>query len=322
MQTRSTPINNDSPTVFQRDDVTPKAIDFVTAPPVTVATVPPSDPASCALDVTVPPADTVLHSSVDAAIPGETTTPGCTDSAVIAATTTPGGCTDSAVPTAASNGVPSVVTTNATVTTAHSLASSNSSMVENAEFSDSEGEDDDLDSALAHASACSTTPGMTRAAIASIHSDGYCSKKRAVIRSFIENLADRAPKYNKFLKTTNRYPDWFVFDGPVENVFVMLSPSGSGDRMKKIKTLSEMLIDWVDGLEMKKTGGKKKKWHAPSTLNVMVRSLLAGCKDFFGWEFSISDFKFDGGFNAYFKDLVETRRKEDVSEFLKKVILF
>jgi hypothetical protein len=171
---------------------------------------------------------------------------------------------------------------------------------------------------MAHASACGTTPGMSRAVSTSVHSDGYCSKKRAVIRSFVASLSDMGPKYQKFLKTTTKYPEFFVQEGPIEALFVLLCPT-SADRNKKVRTLSEMLIDWVDSLEIKKKASGRKKWHAPSTLNVMVRSLLAACKDFFGWEYAISDFKFDGGFNGYFKDLIETRRKEDVSEFLEKL---
>jgi hypothetical protein len=183
------------------------------------------------------------------------------------------------------------------------LALSNSSVAEDLEFSDSGNKVEDLDSALAHTSACGTTPGMSCAASTSVHSDGYCNKKYVVIRSFVANLSNRGPKYAKFLKTTSKYPDFF-YKGPIEVVFVMLSPM-SGDKKKKVQTLSEMLVDWVDSLKLKKKARGKKKWHTPSTLNVMVRSLLAAYKNFYGWEYATSDFKFDGGF----KDEMTTKDK-------------
>jgi hypothetical protein len=312
MITRSATTTNATPLASQRDNaviVTPLA-EASSVPIDTCHTSPSVDTSSTLNPVTAavanPPVgatQTVVHRSSQGGLTPSVTVPQMALGLDVNSSVT--------VPT-------SIVTTtssNSTVTTAHSVASSNSNA---AGLFDSDDDLDDLDSALAHASACTKTPGMTRASKASIHSDAYCNKKRAVIRSFVASLAARGTKYQKFLKTSRAYPDWFIADGPLEAVFVLLSPQQEGERMKKIKTLSEMLIDWVDGLELKVKDGKKK-WHAPSTINVMVRSLLAACKDFFGWEFSIADFKFDGGFNAYFKDVVEARRKQDVSEFLKKM---
>jgi hypothetical protein len=208
--------------------------------PVTaVADVPTDSPTSVAV-ATTPVAITDRH-TLDPVMPTVATVPSSTNAAVT--------CNTSCIP--------SIVTTQTAVTTAHLLALSNSSVAEDLEFSDSGNKVEDLDSALAHTSACGTTPGMSCAASTSVHSDGYCNKKYVVIRSFVANLSNRGPKYAKFLKTTSKYPDFF-YKGPIEVVFVMLSPM-SGDKKKKVQTLSEMLVDWVDSLKLKKKARGKKK---------------------------------------------------------------
>ena len=175
----------------------------------------------------------------------------------------------------------------------------------------------DLNAAVAVAESCSQTPGMRYAAGSSIHSSGYCSKKKIVIRNFIEGLRLAAPKYNAFLKRASNVPEWFTYEAD-EAVFVLLSPFEK-NKKKKIRILNEMLIDWVNGM-VKTPSAKEAKeskasarWHSPGTLSTTVRSFLAATKEFFGWDFMVSDFKFDGGFNAFFKQLVEDRRKIDVS---------
>lgn len=60
-------------------------------------------------------------------------------------------------------------------------------------------ESPDLSSAVAEALSCEQSPGMRYAAGSSIHSAGYCHKKKIVIRNFIEGLRRAAPKYNGFL---------------------------------------------------------------------------------------------------------------------------
>ena len=175
----------------------------------------------------------------------------------------------------------------------------------------------DLNTAVAVAESCSQTPGMRYAAGSSIHSTGYCSKKKLVIKNFLEGLKLAAPKYNAFLKRPSNVPEWFTYE-PDEAVFVLLSPFEL-NKKKKIKILNEMLIDWVNGMVKSPSKKEKKemkassKWHSPSTLSTTIRSFLAATKEFFGWDFMVSDFKFDGGFNAFFKQLVDDRRKIDVS---------
>ena len=173
----------------------------------------------------------------------------------------------------------------------------------------------DLSAAVAEAQSCGQSAGMRIAAGSSIHSAGYCNKKKIVIRNFIEGLRAAAPKYNAFLKPPAYVPEYFTYS-PAEAVFVLLSPYEK-DKRKKVKILNEMLIDWVNGMVKTHTRKKKKasaNWHSPATISTIVRSFLAATKEFFGWEFLVSDFKFIGGFNAFFKQLVEERRKIDVSD--------
>ena len=143
------------------------------------------------------------------------------------------------------------------------------------------------------------------------------ARKKLVIKNFLEGLKLAAPKYNAFLKRPSNVPEWFTYE-PDEAVFVLLSPFEL-NKKKKIKILNEMLIDWVNGMVKSPSKKEKKemkassKWHSPSTLSTTIRSFLAATKEFFGWDFMVSDFKFDGGFNAFFKQLVDDRRKIDVS---------
>ena len=183
-----------------------------------------------------------------------------------------------------------------------------------------------LDSALASSNNSSKTAGKILSTGQTVHSEGYCTRKKRYIRSFLESLKKEAPTWNAFLKPTREIPDFFQLEeedgGTIEAVFVLLYPGDGVDRNKKVRTLSDMLIDWVNNLELTEgRGGKKKekdgstpkKWHAPATINVMIRSFLAATKDFFGWDFAISEFNHVGGFNAFLKNLFDQRQKIDVS---------
>jgi hypothetical protein len=194
-------------------------------------------------------------------------------------------------------------------------------------YEEEEGEDIlNLDTALAHANNSSKTAGKKLASGQTVHTEGYCTRKKRYIRSFIEALKKEAPKWNAFLKPTREIPDFFQLQEEeggttIEAVFILLYPGDGMDRNKKVRTLSDMLVDWVNNLEITEgKGGKKKekegtskKWHAPATINVMIRSFLAATKDFFGWDFAISEFNHVGGFNAFLKNLFAERQKIDVS---------
>ena len=181
-----------------------------------------------------------------------------------------------------------------------------------------------LDAALAQSKTRNKTAGQRLAEGQTVHSEEYGIRKKRYIRNFLDALK-KEEKWKAFLKPTREVPDFFEVEeegGTVEAVFVLLYPGNGMDRNKKVRTLSDMLIDWVNGMEISEgRGGKKnkekegiaKRWHAPATINVMIRSFLAATKDCYGWDFAISEFNHVGGFNAFLKNLFDQRQKIDVS---------
>lgn len=74
-----------------------------------------------------------------------------------------------------------------------------------------------------------------------------------------------------------------------------------------------MLIDWTSMLR-KKRGGTKDKSYSPATLNMKMQSFFFATREYYNWDFVYADFKFDGGFNGFFKALCAKRQKENVSK--------
>ena len=112
---------------------------------------------------------------------------------------------------------------------------------------------------------------------------------------------------------TRFLPPSFINTPPeVELLFVALS--GKTDKTRKCKLMSDMLIDWVGGLRLTRSSKSGNFYHQPCTINVMVRTLLAAMKEYFNCEFTVNDFKFDGGYAAFFPLICEQRQKKDVSE--------
>ena len=92
---------------------------------------------------------------------------------------------------------------------------------------------------------------------ASVTTEEYGRKKKRVVREFIKSLKRETPKYDMYLESIpeNLVPTIFPdLDRPTEAIFLLLSNSDY-ERSKKVKVLSEMLIDWVNGLRLK---NKKK----------------------------------------------------------------
>ena len=139
----------------------------------------------------------------------------------------------------------------------------------------------------------------------SSNSDSYALRKRKVVNEFLEGLASAAPRYNHMLKKTLNVPSYFP---PGEHAVVFVALSGEDNKRKKVLILNDMLIDWI-GNKKKNDGG----YPSPGTINSGMRAFFAFTKDTFNWHFSSSDFKFDGGFNGFFKSLCKSRQKEDVS---------
>ncbi len=97
-------------------------------------------------------------------------------------------------------------------------------------------------------------------------------------------------------------------------MFVVLS--GEGDRSRKVKLLNAMLMDWVMGKRKSRqvndnTNGSE--FHSPATLNTETRVFLASTKLYFDWHFTLDDFKFDGGYCGWFKELMNQRQRKNVS---------
>ena len=173
----------------------------------------------------------------------------------------------------------------------------------------------DLAAAVASARSCVKTAGAEMAKDATVCTVSYAKDRKRVVNNFIEALRKEAPKYNRFLKKTSCVPTFFHSDKPVEVVFVMLSDANDkSKRIEKVRILNEMLIDWVAGMKLKRSGKKVfKKWHSPASINVTIRKFLSAAKEYCAWDYTIAEFSFEGGFNAFFSKLCEKRQREDVS---------
>ena len=162
-----------------------------------------------------------------------------------------------------------------------------------------------LDQIIEDLAAAPVTAGAAFASSTSVCSPQYSKKKERTISEFKFALKKMSPKYDEILKPAVHVPSFFVKKN-VESLFVVLS--GQGDKRKKVQVLNEMLIDWV-AEKSNKNGG----YPTPATITNSVRTLLAATKDQFSWDFSMNDFKFDGGFNGFFKHLCAERQRMDVS---------
>ena len=61
------------------------------------------------------------------------------------------------------------------------------------------------------------------------------------------------------------------------------------------------------------TKGHTSAYPTPGTLNAVIQAFFAASKDQYKWEFSTSDFNFDGVYNGFFKAICKERMKKDVS---------
>ena len=163
-----------------------------------------------------------------------------------------------------------------------------------------------LDSAIAELASAPATAGAAFASNTSVCSNAYKKKKERTIREFRDALKKMSPKYDPLLKEAVDVPTFFK-QKKIESVFVMLS--GQEERRKKVQVLNEMLIDWI-AEKSNKNGG----FPTPATITNAVQTLLAATKDQFNWDFSLNDFKFDGGFNGFFKHLCAERQRANVSK--------
>ena len=176
----------------------------------------------------------------------------------------------------------------------------------------------------AHSAFLSSNPPTNAVKLASgalAVSKTYGKRRKKTLIDFVSALKKMGEKYAMLLTKTSQIPPSFnTNETSIEKVFVALS--GTEGRRQKVRLLSDMLIDWVSNLEVKKVVKKsnskkgspdKKKYHAPATLNVLIRNFLAAAKEYYDWHFTMADFNFEGGYNGFFRLLMEERQREDVS---------
>ena len=172
-----------------------------------------------------------------------------------------------------------------------------------------------LDDAIAHLKSVPLTPGAALAVNATVCSVQYDKKKRQILREFLDALRAKDPKYRSMVEASSNVPEYFPADAVIAEVFVVLS--GPGNKRKKVFVLNQMLIDWISEKRNKNcNNGRSHKYPSPATINTTVRTFLAATKELYNWEFSLKDFNFEEGYNAFFKKMVVDRQKEDVSIFM------
>ena len=88
-------------------------------------------------------------------------------------------------------------------------------------------------------------------------------------------------------------------------------PDTGGDLRFKVKLVNEMLVDFAASMKLAKPAKDVCPFLQPSTQCQYLRSLLAGMKDDYGWDFTLdSSFNFKGGVKAVLDQLFQKRRKE------------
>jgi hypothetical protein len=172
----------------------------------------------------------------------------------------------------------------------------------------------DLATAIDHSKTVDLTEAARFALGTTNHTKKYTTRKKALLSEFVSVLKLNKEKYSRFLVLTSDVPSTFPSSEPVEMVFILLR--GEENKPDKIRSLNQMLIDWVDAKRLKVPQKNGNVFPAPSSLNTMVRTFLASTKDYYQWSFSQKDFGFDGGYNGFFAALCEKRRKLDVSYHL------
>ena len=172
-----------------------------------------------------------------------------------------------------------------------------------------------LDDAIRVIQAAPETAGSVFASRTTVNSPAYNQQKKKLLAEFIQVLKSKSPKYDHLLTATRKVhlPSYFPQDIEVPFVFVLLS--GSEHKPKKVKILNDMLIDWVSDKKKKynSSSDDKSPYPVPSTLNTMIRAFFAAAKDQYQWDYSPTEFKFDGGYTGFFKTLCKERQRADVS---------
>ena len=135
----------------------------------------------------------------------------------------------------------------------------------------------------------------------------YNLRKKKVLEMFTQSLEGN-PRFAQFLELTDAPSHWPV--ARARKVRVMLR--GEDEKRKKVSIVNDMIIEWISKKRKVSPSGKEE-YPAPGTLNSLVRTFLAATK-VYDWNYTLHDFKFDGGFNGFFKSMCKDRQKENVSK--------
>ena len=190
--------------------------------------------------------------------------------------------------------------------------SAGSTMTLDEETALSDDEEVTLDDAAAFASMFETAAEAAASKTSDV-SEGYRTKKRKVIQSFIDGLKKINKKYEKFLPLVQDPPS-HIQVRPCHRVFVLLSKHGDADKDKRNRILSGMLVDWIDGLRLEvNPRNQAQNWPSPGSINGGLRAFFAATKELYLWDYNMLDFRFDGGFKGWLKNLYAERTAVDVS---------
>ena len=137
----------------------------------------------------------------------------------------------------------------------------------------------------------------------------YRLKQMTLLRQFIEYTEKDLLSYGKLTELVPRLPSFEDLTTLVPYIFVALS--GSEDFNTKRIILNKILIGWFGEMRITR-GDKAGDPHSPATLNTIIKTFLGGAKYFYGWNFSVSDFAFQGGYAEFFQQMCADRQKEIV----------
>ena len=100
-------------------------------------------------------------------------------------------------------------------------------------------------------------------------------------------------------------------DITVPKIVCAVMPDNLGDDRFKVKLVNEMLVDFAASMKLSKPGKESCPYLQPSTQCQYLRSLLAGMKDDYGWEYTLDQsFNFKGGVKTVLDHLFQKRRKD------------
>ena len=120
-----------------------------------------------------------------------------------------------------------------------------------------------------------------------------------------------------FLKKHEKYAPFMKMvksphgDITVPKIVCAVMPDNDGDERSKVKLVNEMLVDFAASMKLAKPGKGSCPYLQPSTQCQYLRSLLAGMKDDYGWDFTLDQsFNFKGGVKTVLDHLFQKRRKD------------